>query len=943
MPIKEQFRYNGSIKEYQIITDFSKGINTADGDSILTDNTARNVTNFDIDAGAILTKRHGVSPLKIAQIDDIGTAYPLVAQKSTVDDGNDYLTYLQCALVDALSSQVQNKLLCSSSFFIDSSNGEEYVEVPLTATSILEYLKDKKGVTHTSTPDVMLNIAKILFSYLKVKEVSKITQDGIDVIVYHMIGNDLIMNTLGLDKLNKLVSQGADYVEYIENPNLPALGGNVKRYTFSSALEKEVAIIAAHSDILFNAIPDMDIKEQLITANIFSVLPGEHGSFGTVDTRQQLIKITDGTGVKYVLSSKSTVPSESYAGNVFYINAPFTFKIYNAKTLKQKAFIWDIYNEDYYMFSPDADTFNELSYNLLTMSNLQLAELFPENFTNAKLRLHGIMNIPDTTTTSTTLSKPILVNYPLPYISKSAGANKTNLAYLVKLIANAKDTTTYHLGYQLVPLDVWTAQQYKPDTFAGANSYMETVVKPALVNANMDVSKYNLLDINNIAMINISVFETKPQVLQIFAIPSVSGNTSIDAAVAAIKSPTQLLTVTLNINPVQENISNKFEYDKIIEDFKKTDKDLFVKNQVFRYGGSNKIYVSDINNSMYYPMNNYLTMPTQQEIVSVVPYYNSLLVQTKTQQFIIEGTTPSDFKVKDLNSDIGAYASLATKPNINYIFQLAAAGVYRTKSTYNFADRYNVDKMDNAIAGDIPLDKDACAIVHEDKYYLHTPSTNEIWIYYNQFNSWVRHYSELFRFKDMFVVDEQLVFAALDLPGLGAYNQAWVDSNYDANYPVVSIYKSKEVDFGLPNHDKKFKEMHVAFEDTPKENALYVNGWVDGTQVIAYQSDKVTSTAITNQFGQDDIIIHRDLVETNQIETISSQNQIQTIAQAQFDNGRYDKALFDNDINQVHKVIISGRGKAFQFEVIHKDDKQMKIRNFGFVLKNKKPKARYKE
>ena len=63
--IKQKYRGNPSEKMYEFLTDFSGGMNTKLEDSLLKDFYARNVTNFDIVAGGLLSKRKGFKAIDL--------------------------------------------------------------------------------------------------------------------------------------------------------------------------------------------------------------------------------------------------------------------------------------------------------------------------------------------------------------------------------------------------------------------------------------------------------------------------------------------------------------------------------------------------------------------------------------------------------------------------------------------------------------------------------------------------------------------------------------------------------------------------------------------------------------------------------------------------------------------------------------------------------------
>ncbi|MGL5750495.1 MAG: hypothetical protein ACRCXT_08215 [Paraclostridium sp.] len=191
----------------------------------------------------------------------------------------------------------------------------------------------------------------------------------------------------------------------------------------------------------------------------------------------------------------------------------------------------------------------------------------------------------------------------------------------------------------------------------------------------------------------------------------------------------------MNINPEQQD-SLKVNPARVLSYFGSTDKSLTFKNQHILYGNSNVIYFSQVNKFEYFPLNNYIEVPTSSHIKSINPYFNSLLVQTETAQYLIKGNTPRDFQLFTLDESIGTAASRTAKPIQNDIFALTQDGVYATVSVYNNNDRLNVRKQDESLLSMpftngmntviMPIDSKASATVFKNKYFLHTPLTNTL-------------------------------------------------------------------------------------------------------------------------------------------------------------------------------------------------------------------------
>lgn len=558
---------------------------------------------------------------------------------------------------------------------------------------------------------------------------------------------------------------------------------------------------------------------------------------------------------------------------------------------------------------PNPKTYTLLGYNLLNI----LKEANLDSIDAAKLP--NYINI-STVSENTTLLDPIITNKLLPTVG-----DELNIIVPTSF-KTGESKADYYIGYRFMPLEQWVALETGIST---NTEFIDRVVKPAVWLAK-GVNEFKLTPPTSSEYV-LLVYSTKKD-----------PTTLVGDDVAS------LLSVRYNLNPT-DTVRNNFDYHEIKGDFSKVKYSLNYKNQWIVYGGSNKLFVSDVNNFGYFPLLNVIQIPFSEEITNVSPFFDSLIVQTATSQYLVKGDTPSNFQLLPLNSGIGAVAHKSVKPNINYLTHLTEDGVYNTKAAYSFDDRANLAKIDSQLVAaefkGILSDPDASAVVHNNRYIIHTPSTGEIWKFYNNFNSWVR---DLHRVEDasgnkfnmelenMYVVNNKIVYVnkgSLDILEMANRNTTnpYTDIIGKNKGVVISQYSSKELSVGLPDHEKKWKALHVKFEDTPLSNDLYAEVYVDG-MLRSTATKEVTTTSKSNF----------------KIESVSVQDsQITTITQGAWDKSNWgspngNNSKFDADNNQLHKIQLGGRGKAMNFTISHIQDQEINITNVSVVYKIKKPK-----
>lgn len=1032
MAIRQTYRENSQHKQYEMIVDFSKGINTKDADSLLTDNVARNVQNFDIVAGGMLSKRAGFENISEKDANGISKQTKDVFDAMKAEFGSKYVTLTSnindIEIVKSLNFNDGNKSVISSvtkdgvvlNTIIDANNDYSHtthirvdehntdkIKIETDGINIFLFAQKSEVITETDGKTKEKN-SSILYkwvgdNWIELKNQSQanitahrsldknielevsdmnlrfVNKDGTEhnADKFSSTGEFIIFNKLDDSEYFRdrrtndgFVSEDTDYVydyslddthikvDFNFNIGLiagewtPSLNrkyvrfdhGGVVDFTASTTLSKD----ELNSASLPSGVTIQDLLKMIMTGSNRIKIETEIQNWVAEDTNP--------SGNDYNYVSFDYVVSISLDGNRIYLKRtpqnpdlstlhrlspdnhfgvlwPYpislrdkdssfahethaaTLKI-NLKSSYTKTLKVGSSVDEANIYIPNAFSMQFMSYNLLTLNSLDAPQSF-NKVDSSKMKV-------DTNTASfPELDGAVLLNGYYAVVDKTMNI-KASLA-----LRPSDTRANWKFGYLFMPIEEWAILYKNAET---EQQYINNIVKPAFASGT-----------NADGNFSITPTTSGEYVLIIFA---TDANISDDTEWGKRKTD-DFLSMRKNIIP-KETIGEVQPPSDVVYNFFRTDKSIVWKNQMFMYGGSNSFFISTPKNFTYFPMFYNRQIPTKAEIKSIAIYYDSLLIATEKSQYLLTGDNPDNFVLQDLNQDIGVIANKTVKNNANYLFQLTEDGLYKVKSLFNFRDRYNVEKLDSAITGDIALDGDASAVVFRNKYYLHTPSDGNIWIYYNDYNSWIKYTSaNVFKLENMFTINNDLYL--ISKLGGAIYKQKSFDSNLIDNEGevkgysdtnnlgesrnIISIYKSRQVDFGLPNHDKALKKLHVRFEDTPGLSPVYVNGWVDSSQVIIDNTDVLVQ-------GVGGVLSYNNVRKP----------QIQTVPQGDWQSTsrhtgvgfsvQQSDSRFISDTDQLHEIVISGRGRQFQFEIKHEKPIKANIKNFGVILKTKKPKAR---
>lgn len=223
-----------------------------------------------------------------------------------------------------------------------------------------------------------------------------------------------------------------------------------------------------------------------------------------------------------------------------------------------------------------------------------------------------------------------------------------------------------------------------------------------------------------------------------------------------IKSAAPLLS-TLNFIPNQ--FSKEGLLSKSFYEFINTNKATTFAGRVVLYGNCNKLFFSDINNPTYFPLFNTIELPNQEQILSCVEFGYYLIVSTENFKYILRGrsfdnNSESPFTLDNISTDTGSISVDADKTNGNYLFFLDKTGIKALVNAYGTAEKeYKfkpVDELINPLLPDLVGKQGAIATTHDNRYYIHFPNTKQMFVYYNELQTWTQYESELMNFSKLY-------------------------------------------------------------------------------------------------------------------------------------------------------------------------------------------------
>lgn len=228
------------------------------------------------------------------------------------------------------------------------------------------------------------------------------------------------------------------------------------------------------------------------------------------------------------------------------------------------------------------------------------------------------------------------------------------------------------------------------------------------------------------------------------------------------------------------------------------------------------LYISHLNKFTYFPRTNVtkVTDPLRGGLNAVVRYKEYLLCFTDNSIQLIAGNQPKEFQKTPVHTTLGTKHGYSVQVMRNYIvFVGNDYGVYVLKSfSYASNDKMNVERIDDDIKDVVESSiKGATRIlstIYNNQLYLYTEngSNRYVWRFYYEMGIWVRD-SLPFAIMTMSTEGNNLVVTSTTS---GTVYQSKTGVYLDGTATPFSMRLiSKNFNFDMPHHRKKFKEYQI--------------------------------------------------------------------------------------------------------------------------------------
>lgn len=179
------------------------------------------------------------------------------------------------------------------------------------------------------------------------------------------------------------------------------------------------------------------------------------------------------------------------------------------------------------------------------------------------------------------------------------------------------------------------------------------------------------------------------------------------------------------------------------------------------YGQTNKLYFSDNAIPSYFPLTRAIQLKTPEAIKKCSLFQNKLIVSTENTKNFISGSSfdseNDPFILSSISTDTGLIAPKSEVPVGDLLFFLDKGGVkYLKNVAASYYKEFSYKQADEIIKSIVPIDKDACGVSYNDKYYLCFPNNRIMLIFNTTYRCWTMYQSEYLDFAKMFVNDGEL-------------------------------------------------------------------------------------------------------------------------------------------------------------------------------------------
>lgn len=245
----------------------------------------------------------------------------------------------------------------------------------------------------------------------------------------------------------------------------------------------------------------------------------------------------------------------------------------------------------------------------------------------------------------------------------------------------------------------------------------------------------------------------------------------------------------------------------------------------------NTIYISHLKRADYFPVPNTLHFETTrtEPLNIIVRYRDHLLAFTDSSIQALFGKSPSDYQRRVLNSAIGCIAPRGATVMDNYVAFLSADGIYYLKNVGYVEDKANVTKLDDKIATLVPKNaRDAVATVFDDQLQFTFPSQKIRLRFYKAMGIWTYDESESLDLVEMVVYDNELYGQRTN----GNIVRFSNDVYNDLGEIYEAVFETRYLDFGVPYHPKKLKELQILAKSFVDGQVANVKVYIDGVRRV---------------------------------------------------------------------------------------------------------------
>jgi len=245
----------------------------------------------------------------------------------------------------------------------------------------------------------------------------------------------------------------------------------------------------------------------------------------------------------------------------------------------------------------------------------------------------------------------------------------------------------------------------------------------------------------------------------------------------------------------------------------------------------NTIYISHLKRADYFPVPNTLHFETTrtEPLNIIVRYRDYLLAFTDSSIQALFGKSPSDYQRRVLNSAIGCIAPRGATVIDNYVAFLSADGIYYLKNVGYVDDKANVAKLDDKIATLVPKNaRDAVAVVFDDQLQFTFPSQKIRLRFYKAMGIWTYDESESLDLVEMVIYDNKLYGQRTN----GNIVRFSNDVYNDLGEIYEAVFETRYLDFGVPYHPKKLKELQILAKSFVEGQVANVKVYIDGVRRV---------------------------------------------------------------------------------------------------------------